>query len=328
MRIPMLLSLIIFIIFAIFFNIVFINSNKIEQGIANTINTVRGRVLGVQEELATLPEAQSTTQEEEPYMAMPKKITEAEEFELLAVSSIAIDSKSETVLFDKSANKPWPVASITKLMTALVFLDHNPGWEIVYQIKSRDIRNGGRIYLTVGEKVKIKDLFYLSLVGSANTATMSLVYSTGLTTEKFINNMNQKAVELGLENTRFADPVGLSHLNISTAAEIAKFAKVALANEDISKASLTRKYEFNTVSGRKEVVNNTDDLLNNFPQNGIKILGGKTGYLRASGYCFVSKFVSDGNQEIITVVLGAESNKARFSQTKELVNWVYQNYTW
>ena len=321
MRIPMLAILIIFFVA---FNIFFINQGNFVHEIVESVQDVKGRVLGAQEEIQKLPIAQSIKQKP----VMPKKIDQTSEFDLLVNSGAAIDCKSRSMLFSKQVDQVWPIASITKLMTALVFLDYNPDWDEIYQIKPADIRNGGKVYLSIGARVKIKDLFYLSLVGSANTATIALIQATGLTQEEFVKQMNQKAEDLGLANTYFADPIGLSNNNISTAREIAKFAQVAFANENISQAGLTKKYEFNTLSGKRIIVNNTDALLDIFLQNGVRILGGKTGFIKTAGYCFVSKFVDEAGQEIITVVLGADSNKARFSQTKELVNWVYQNYQW
>ncbi|MBU4347719.1 serine hydrolase [Patescibacteria group bacterium] len=259
---------------------------------------------------------------------LPVKKLAAGNLEISATSSAVIDCESDAVLFGKQKDQIWPIASITKLAAALVFLEHNPGWDAIYQIKAEDKQEGGRIYLFTGEKVKVKDLFYFSLVGSDNTAAMALVRSTGLSDEEFINKMNEKARALGLNNTHFDDPVGLNSGNVSTAKEIAALARAAFADKDISEASLTKAYEFETLEGRKKKINNTDALLDIFPQNGIKILGGKTGYIEASGYCFVGKFADHSGNEIISVVLGAYSYNARFVQIKEMVEWVYENYQW
>jgi D-alanyl-D-alanine carboxypeptidase (penicillin-binding protein 5/6) len=78
------------------------------------------------------------------------------------------------------------------------------------------------------------------------------------------------------------------------------------------------------LGGRRKVVYNTDDLLNIFPQNGIRITGGKTGYTPSAGYCFVGKFVDHEGREMISVVLGSASRDSRFSETKELVEWAYK----
>jgi len=258
----------------------------------------------------------------------PKRLAEAGVYEVKARAASVIDYESDVLLFNHRTSEIVPIASITKLMTALVFLDFNPGWDFIYEIKEEDRREGGKVYLYWGEKVKVKDLFYLSLVSSANTATIALVHSTGLSEVEFVEKMNEKAQELGLVSTVFSDPVGLNSNNVSTAWEVAKLAKTVLAHKDIRQATLTKTYEFKTLSGKEKKVYTTDYLLDNFPQNGIKIIGGKTGYTEAAGYCFVGQFVNEDGWEIISVVLGSQGYKDRFEQTKYLVEWVYESYEW
>ncbi len=258
----------------------------------------------------------------------PQKCKQAQDCDLDCRFAAAIDSKTKTLLYEKNAYQPTPIASITKLMTALVFLDYNPGWNKVYQIKASDRRDGGRIYLYQGEKVKVKDLFYASLIGSANTATIALIKSTGMTEEEFVMKMNEKASKLGLEKTIFIDPTGLLDGNISTAHEVSLLAREALAQKDIRQATLVKDYQFKTLSGRLKNIISTDHLLGNLPPNGIRILGGKTGYTVAAGFCFVGEFVHEGENEIISVVLGGPSYSGRFTETKLLVEWIYNNYRW
>lgn len=259
----------------------------------------------------------------------PKVISSPEpKPEIYARGAVVIDSEDDFLLFRNNINDVFPIASITKLMTALVFLEYNPGWETVYEIKREDRREGGRIYLYLGEKVTIKDLFYLSLVGSANTATMALVNSTGLSEEEFVKKMNTKAQEMKLASTSFLDPVGLNNYNVSTAWEVAQLAKTAFADKDIREATLTQKYKFKTEAGRIKQVETTDHLLKNFPENGMKIISGKTGYTDLAGYCFVGQFINTNGREIITVVLNSETNNQRFQEAKSLAEWVYNNYKW
>ncbi len=166
-------------------------------------------------------------------------------------------------------------------------------------------------------------MFYFSLVGSDNTATAALVNSTGLSEQEFVAKMNGKVKDLGLKNTRLVDPVGLGDANISTAREVAYFARIALANPDISRASLTKNYEFTTEQGRRKTIATTNELLNSFSEQGIENLGGKTGHVNSAGYCLVNRFKNNENKEIITVVLGATSESSRFSLTKKLVDLYY-----
>jgi D-alanyl-D-alanine carboxypeptidase len=257
----------------------------------------------------------------------PKK-TGTEEFILSADSGFALDNKSGEILYAFSSDKKQPIASITKLMTALVFLEFKISWDDIYEIKPGDIVKGGKANLLPGEKVKIKDLFFLSLVGSDNSATMSLVNSTGIDEKEFINLMNKKAAELNLSNTSFTEPTGLSIYNVSTASEIAILAQKAFSDKNINEATLTRKYEFKTLTNRSVSIKNTDYLLGVFPQNGVRILGGKTGFIQAAGYCFAGKFTDDNGREIVSVVLGSENINSRFEETKKLVHWIFNNYKW
>lgn len=318
------------IILSIIISFIVININianrsaAVRNIFAASAQTAAGKVLGVSE---MLPASHLETVSYRPIEKKPILATSTE-LQLAATSSAAIDCETGKTLYDKAMDQKWPIASITKLMTALVFIDHNPGWDLPVEIKNEDKREGGRIYLFTGEKMKVKDLFYFMLVGSDNTAAAALARSTGLTEKDFIGEMNKKAESINLKDTHFKDITGLDSDNVSTAWEIAELAKAAFADEEISRATLAPHYEFTAEGGRKKRIDNTDYLLDIFPQNGIKILGGKTGFIDASGYCFVGKFTDHGGNEIISAVLGADSKNTRFRETKKIVEWVYGGYRW
>ncbi len=233
---------------------------------------------------------------------------------------LVLDSVNNIVLYEKNSLELQAIASITKLMTALVALDLNPDWDEVYEISRNDRREGGRIYLYLGDRVELRDLFELSLVGSANTATFALVNSLGFSKEEYVDLMNSKAKELGLKNTSFADVTGLSVDNISNAREIAILTQEALARPEIQKVVEKGILTLETKQGRKLKIESTDSLLTK--DLGLELKGGKTGYLPEAGYCFSAKF-NKGDEEIITVVLNAESLSDRFNDTLNLVNWSY-----
>lgn len=243
-------------------------------------------------------------------------------------TALVLDGASGKILFSKNANQEAAIASITKLMTAMVFLENNPGWDTAYQITAADKVEGGKEYLFNGDIATVRDLFYLSLVGSANSATLSLVRSTGLSKQDFVATMNAKAQALNLGKTFFADPVGLSNFNRSTAFEAAMMAKAAFAEESIRNAVLSKAYSFSTAGGREVTVYSTDALLDSYPKDGIILAGGKTGYTEMAGYCFVGKFARANGEEIITAVLGGANENYRFSKTKELTDWTYASYNW
>ncbi len=247
---------------------------------------------------------------------------------IAAKRGAVLASQDRFFLYCKDADTVQPIASITKLMTALVFLENNPGWDTVYTIAPEDNVAGGRLNLFRGEAVKVKDIFYTSLVASDNGATAALVHASGLSEADFVKKMNEKAKVLGLGKTSFTDPVGLSDRNVSTAREVALLAKAALAKEEIRQATARKDYEFSTLDGREKKVESTDYLLFDPAQNSFEVLGGKTGYTDQAGYCFVGRFQDENGREVISVVLGSAGKNERFRESKTLVNWVFQNYIW
>lgn len=264
----------------------------------------------------------------------PTKHTDIKDFSLVASSGIAYDLKHNVYLFEKEADKAVPIASISKLMAALVFLDHNPGWNSIYTINADDKREGNKLNFFAGEQVLVRDLFYSALVASDNSAIISLVRSTKLNEGEFVAMMNSKASALKMTNTHFVEPTGLSELNVSTARDVAKLVGEAMKDLDVRRAVLSDKYELEVINSKKNsknknnkrIIRNTDSLLRSSDLS-VKIVGGKTGYLNKAGYCFAGNFIKD-NQEIITVVLGAESPEARFNETERLLDWVFKNYDW
>lgn len=301
------------------------NINPLSQSVARVLSDAKSLPLPRIKQLPEIAEPIRKLPANEEKVSGNKISLELKTEDFTAQNGVILDCDNDDLSFARRPDRPWPIASITKLFTVYTFLDYNPGWEQIYEIKAEDRREGGKIYLFTGDKVTVKDLFYFSLVGSDNTATAALVAATGLSEEKFVEKMNDKIKESGLKNTRLVEPVGLKDGNISTAREVAMFAKIALAKDEIKKASLTKKYEFFTKQGRKKSITNTDDLLNIYPDQGVEILGGKTGYINSSGYCLVGSFKNNQGKSIITVILGADSDNGRFSLTKKLVDLFYKN---
>jgi D-alanyl-D-alanine carboxypeptidase len=252
-----------------------------------------------------------------------EKISSAEDLKIEAVSAILIDTQSGQRLFEQNADHQHSIASISKLMAALVFLDHNPGWEAVYTVRVTDARPGATPNIKPGEQLSARDLFYDALIASDNAAIIALVNLTGLSEEQFVDQMNQRSVSLGLKETVFTDPTGLSTGNVSTAAEVAVFARQAFLQADIRDAVLRKSHELTLLPEGKRRVYSTDDLLGG-DLGEIEILGGKTGYVDKAGYCFVGNFTNQ-RQEVISVVLGADDIKARFTETAKLLHWHFKD---
>jgi len=240
-----------------------------------------------------------------------------------ASAGIVIDVETGKILFSKNAHQPRTIASITKLMTTLVFLSTNPDLNQETEIISQDINNVGKSALFLNEKVKLENLLYLSLIKSDNAATLALVRATGIPKDEFINKMNIKAKGMGLSNTKFADPVGLSKNNISTAYEVSQILNLAMRHSLIKKILVIENYSFTSISGNSHHVKNTNKLLNSY----LNVLGGKTGYINESGYCFTG-LIKNNKAKFITVILDAPSADERFNDTKRMVEWTSNNYGW
>lgn len=260
--------------------------------------------------------------------AIPHLKKDATVIDLADTTCMVIDQASGVALLKQSENKMVAIASISKLATALVWLEQNIDWSNIYQVGTNDIVGGDKSNIVPGEKVKIKDLFFLSLAASDNSATEALVHTTGMTDAQFVDLINKELQDWGLVNTHFSDPTGLSDGNVSTAANVAKLAQLAFVRKEIREATLTKQYDFVDAAGVSKSAKNTDLLLDIFPRDGIRIVGGKTGHTNSAGYCFVGQFVNEDGHEIISVVLGGLDINSRFAETKKLISWTYDNYLW
>ncbi|MGI6374101.1 MAG: D-alanyl-D-alanine carboxypeptidase family protein [Patescibacteria group bacterium] len=244
--------------------------------------------------------------------------------ELKSDKALVASIDGRTVFYQSQATSPQAIASLSKLMTALVFLDHNPGWETSYVMRAEDNVAGGKLNLFLGEEVLIKDLLATSLIASDNGATMALVQASGLTVEEFVAAMNQRAQELGLVHTNFADPTGLSPENVSTATELLKLAKELFVKEEVARLLNQPEYQFTTLNGRAKSISSTNHLLFDSEELSFAQLGAKTGYIDEAGYCFLGWFTNEAGQQLAVVILNSEGANQRFQEAKRLATWVYQ----
>lgn len=245
-----------------------------------------------------------------------------------AKNILVVDDKTSTVLYQKNPAAVTPVASITKLVTALVFLDTQPDWEEVITIDRQDQRWGGQIYLLTGEQITIKDLFYLMLSASSNEAAAAIARISGI--ENFSSAMNKKAAELGMTDSFFTEPTGLDQENVSTAQDLVKLAAAAFAREEITQALTINEYNFSVINnGRRGQSHSTNRLLESFLNSGsYRIIGAKTGFLTEAGYCLLLQVQRENGPALTLVLLGAADITDRWQEAKGLVDWVFANYHW
>ena len=249
--------------------------------------------------------------------------------ETSAKAVVVADWKTGMALYEKNADTPQPLASITKLMTAMVVLDRDPDWDAVMDVRAGDERPGGVPYLIPGEHVTVEDLFNMSLVPSANGATVALARSTGYSVAEFVAKMNETAAAIGMIGATFTEPTGLDSGNVATARDVAILVRKALERKEISDVVTKPEYRFTAKTGMNHAARSTDELLGSFLDKApYRFLGGKTGFIEEAGYCFGAAAENANGDGVIAVVLGAPTKELRFREVKSLIYWAFDAYAW
>lgn len=258
---------------------------------------------------------------------LARKALENRWHRIVSKAAIAVDVEKGEILFEKNMEEPTPIASLSKLMTALVFLEQNPNLDDTATIIPCDAESSGRSRLRVGESLTLNDLFHASLMSSNNLATKALVRVSGLPYDDFIKRMNQKAKEIGLRNTHFYEPTGLDQNNQSTALDCARLLAFALRDKKIASITTKKTYAFTSLYKKKikrHQITNTNSLLFQNGSNGtscLNVKGGKTGYNGPSGWCLATLVENEDGTKIAAVVLGAPTSHTRFKETKSIIKW-------
>jgi D-alanyl-D-alanine endopeptidase (penicillin-binding protein 7) len=236
-----------------------------------------------------------------------------------SAAALVVDEASSEVLYARRATQPVPVASITKLMSALVVLESGQSRSEKLAITRDDIKRtrGSQSRLPVGARLSRGDLLHLSLMSSENRAAQALgrSYPGGLAAA--IVAMNAKARALGMTQTRFVDPTGLSSRNVSSPADLAKLVIATSRNPHIREYSTD---EVHTVRiGRHAVeYRNTNLLVKNA---GWAISVQKTGYISEAGQCLVMRTSIDG-RNVVIVLLNSQGKYTRVADARRIRKWV------
>ncbi len=244
---------------------------------------------------------------------------------LSAQSALAVDAPSGAILLEKDGRTRRPIASLSKLLAALVFLESRPDLAQSVVMEAADDREGGEDYIRPGESATLESYLAASLIGSSNNATMVLSRSAGGSTADFVEKMNAKAQSLGMQSTVIVEPTGLDPSNISTARDLVLLLEAASSSQKIRQLTTTWR-RFITVypAGIERPVVNTDHLLGSM----VPVALGKTGYLDEALYNLAALVKIRGGQEIYIVILGAPSNVDRVQDAKSLAVWAGNTYTW
>ncbi|MBI4133005.1 D-alanyl-D-alanine carboxypeptidase [Candidatus Uhrbacteria bacterium] len=245
-----------------------------------------------------------------------------------AASALVVDRDTGNVLFEKNADEVRPIASITKLMTALVFLETHPDPDRIIVIEEADQTPADGAIFRVGDRVTVRDLLFATLVGSANDAARALARASYLEKDEFVQRMNLFARDLGLEHTRFVEPTGLDPRNVSTARELAELVRAASAQSQIGEAARVPVYHIPGSTKRAAEIRSTNMLLGSFLNvDPYRIAVAKTGSLDEAGFCMAIS-VEHGAHGVITVVLGSTNHFSRFEDIKALVYWTFTKWQW
>jgi D-alanyl-D-alanine endopeptidase (penicillin-binding protein 7) len=235
-----------------------------------------------------------------------------------AAAAIIFNPATGQVLWEENAQDKRSIASITKVMTAVVFLEDNPDLSQQVTVERSDTYAASTTYLRANERLTLDNVLHLTLIASDNAAARVLARVSHGGTASFVERMNEKALELGLESTTFADPSGLNPANVSSAYDLSRLISFAAADERIAPVMRTAQYTV-TTSRRSVNIHSTNRLLLG---GDVDVMGGKTGFISKAGYCLATLLRLPQGNQVAVVVLGAQSNNGRFWETRHLFNWL------
>ena len=234
-----------------------------------------------------------------------------------ADAAIVVDARDGTVMFAKRPDQERAIASTTKLMTALLSLEEAEPDEVFTAPAYSPAPAESRINLRAGERMTVEDLLEALLLESANDAAVALAENVSGSRETFVEEMNDRAGELGLDHTSYANPIGLDQAgNYSSAHDLATLASLLLRNRrfarivDMPKATLES-------GARPRVVANRNDLVAAYPW----VSGVKTGYTLNAGNVLVGSAQRGPRARVVSVVLGEPTEAARDADTLTLLRW-------
>lgn len=235
--------------------------------------------------------------------------------EVSAKAVVVMDKDSKVILFSKNPDLVFSLASTTKIMTALVALDHYK-MDDVLTVKTENVE-GVNVGFTIGEKILFKDVLYAMLLPSGNDAALAIAENYPGGKDVFVGKMNEKARSFHMDRTHFADPIGLEDSrDFTTPLDLVRLSSIALTNEIFSKIVATKAWEITNILGKSYSLINLNKLLGIQGINGIK-----TGYTVEAGQVLVTS-KKEGNHTLIIVVMDSED---RFSDTKKILDKISGN---
>ena len=252
-----------------------------------------------------------------------------------AKSAVVMDLATGTVLVSKNPDKKWYPASTTKVMTALLAIEHAKSLDEMVEFTQAAIDasepGSSSIGMTPGEKLPLRECLYGLMLASANEVANALAIHTAGSIKNFADMMNARAKELGCTNTHFKNPSGLYEKDHYTCPEdLAKIAREAVKLDAFREIAGTRTHVIPETNLMKEKrpVSNTNQLFNpvKFPQYGYEYCyAGKTGYTNEARFNLVS-FSKKGAMNVVCVIMNADSKDIQYTNTKKLVDYAFKRF--
>ncbi len=234
-----------------------------------------------------------------------------------AAAAIIYNPTTNQVIWEENSYAQRPVASLTKIMTAVTFIADNPDLDHRVTVTRSDVRNASVTYLRSGDVVSWDTVLHLALIASDNAAARVLARTSKGGTTAFVTRMNGMAKLLGLTSTHYADPAGLDARSVSSAYDISQLIGLAVTDQRLGPIMRTQEYTAHTTR-RAFTVHSTNKLLG----TDVDVRGGKTGFISKAGYCLATLLQMPQGSQVAVVILGAANSALRFAEARHLFDWV------
>ena len=249
--------------------------------------------------------------------------------EVSAKSAVLMDAATGTVLYEQNSHTPLAPASVTKVMTMLLIMEAidsgRIGWnDTVTASEAAAEKGGSQIYLKVGEQMSVTDMVKSIAVSSANDCACAMAEHIAGSEAAFVEKMNEKAAQLGMQDTQFVNCTGLDDAPDAAAHKTSAYDIALMSRELLVRHPDIKQYTtiwMDTVRDGTFGLSNTNKLIRFYPG----ATGLKTGFTSAAGYCLSATAQRDG-MELIAVVMGADTSANRFAACKALLDYGFANY--
>src|SRR5271166_2491301 len=256
-----------------------------------------------------------------PLPAAPSMTLDASKLKLGSANALVLDANAGQPIYAKDADAVTPIASVTKLMTAMVVLDANQALDepISVGVGDVDLLKGSHSRLRLGAELPRREMLRLALMASENRAASSLARYYPGGTAACVEAMNRKAQDLGMTHTRFSDPTGLTSDNVSTASDLALMVKAAAGYEMIRDATTTASHYVEVQPLGQVLGFNNTNLLVRGGQWDIQV--SKTGFIREAGKCLVM-LANIASRSVVIVLLDSYGSLTRIGDAMRVKHWL------